>query len=654
MAACSPAGLAFGARAEKRSTRGSAMQRVLKWSAALCALIVLLAVLALGGAYAWLAATVPSVAGSLSLDGLSAPVAITRDREDVPHIFASSRHDLLFALGFAHAQDRLWQMELSRRSGQGRLSEIFGERTFTTDVFLRTLDLYGHAERSLAALREEDRQDLEAYAEGVNAFVQRRTGWFEPRLAPEFIVLRHTPEPWRPADSMVIAKLMALQLGANINHELARLAYAAQGLKAAEIEDLMPTETAEPAPPLPELAELYPLNRAGVPERRAAAEVIDAAGMGGASNNWVVAGSRTRSGKPLLANDPHLGLTAPSVWYLAHLALEQPGVAPVNVVGASLAGTPLIVLGRGDHIAWGYTNTGTDVQDIFIEKVNPDNSGEYLTPDGWSSFINETMAITVKGMGVRDVERRRTRHGPVLPGFYRGLDNMLAPGHVAALQWTALSDDDTTLAVGLLEPNLTTVADYFARMQRYVGPMQSMVVADTAGHIGLIAPGRVPVRDKDNAVAGRAPVPGWDRRYDWKGDVPFADLPRLIDPPEAAIGTANARIVGPDYPYLLTLDWEPAYRQRRIQELIVDPARGPHDVASMRAAQADTLSLAVTRLQALMTAAAQIGDKVDQQLLDQLTGWDGSMRADIPEPLIFTAWLRQAVKMIYEIGRAHV
>jgi len=623
------------------------MQRVLKWSAALCALIVLLAVLALGGAYAWLAATVPSVTGSLSLDGLSAPVAITRDREDVPHIFASSRHDLLFALGFAHAQDRLWQMELSRRSGQGRLSEIFGERTFTTDVFLRTLDLYGHAERSLAALREEDRQDLEAYAEGVNAFVQRRTGWFEPRLAPEFIVLRHTPEPWRPADSMVIAKLMALQLGANINHELARLAYAAQGLKAAEIEDLMPTDAADRAPPLPELAELYPLQRAAGVRRRAATGLQEMAIGEGASNNWVVSGARTRSGKPLLANDPHLGLTAPSVWYLAHLALQQPGEAPVNVVGASLAGAPLIVLGRTDRIAWGYTNTGTDVQDIFIEKVNPDNSGEYLTPAGWRAFSREAMAIAVKGEGVRTVERRRTRHGPVLPGFYRGIETLLAPGHVAALQWTALSDDDTTLAVGLLDPSVRTVSDYMQRMQRYVGPMQSMVVADADGHNGLIAPGRVPRRAEANWVAGRAPVPGWEARYDWQGYVPFQDLPRLIDPPQGAIATANARILPPDSPLHLTFDWDPAFRLRRIEELIVAPERGPHDVGSMRQAQADVLSLAVTRLQPLMTAAAQIGETVDQQLLDQLTGWDGTMRADLPEPLIFTAWVRAAVEAIY-------
>jgi penicillin G amidase len=623
------------------------MQRVLIWLAALCALLVTLAGLVIGAGYAWLRATVPSASGHLVLEGIAAPVTITRDREYVPHVFAKSRRDLLFGLGFAHAQDRLWQMELSRRSGQGRLSEIFGERSFTTDVFLRTLDLYGHAERSLAALTAQDRQDLEAYADGVNAFLRRRTGWFEPRLAPEFILLRHTPEPWRPADSMVIAKLMALQLGANINHELARLAYATQGLKAAEIEDLMPSDAAERVPPLPELAELYPLQRAALPARRAAAGFIDATAMPGASNNWVVAGARTRSGKPLLANDPHLGLTAPSVWYLAHLALEQAGATPVNVVGASLPGVPLIVLGRTDALAWGYTNTGADVEDIFIEKLNPDNAAQYLTPEGWRAFVREPMAIIVKGQGVRHVERRRTRHGPVLPGFYRGLEALLGPGHVAALQWTALSDDDTTLAVGLLDPDLKTVAAYMERMQRYVGPMQNMVVADASGHIGLIAPGRVPLRDPANTVAGRAPVPGWDARYDWKGYVPFQDLPRLMDPAQGAIGTANTRIVAANAAQHLTFDWDPAFRQRRIEELIIAPDRGPHDLNSMRQAQGDVLSLAITRLQPLMTAAAQIGEKVDQQLLDQLTGWDGSMRADLAEPLIFTAWLREAVRAIY-------
>ena len=620
------------------------MKRLLKWAGISAAGVLALVLLAAAVGYGLIRNTVPSPSGALAIEGLSAPVEVVRDREGVPHVFAKTMEDMLSALGFVHAQDRLWQMELTRRSGQGRLSELFGERTFTTDVFLRTLDLYGHAERSFAALPPDAQRNLEAYARGVNAFLARKTGLFELRLPLEFLLLRHRPEPWRPADSIVTVKLMALNLSTNLNFELMRLALAAQGLGSAEIDDLMPNDGPLVAPPLPEIAALYPLQRHPAPQRHAGLALIDELIGSGASNNWVVAGARTRSGKPLLANDPHLRLGAPAIWYLAHLALEPPGADTVNVVGATLPGLPLVVLGRSDTLAWGFTNTGPDVQDLFIERINPDNPKEYLTPEGWRQFVVEPMAIAVKDAGVRNLERRRTRHGPVLPGFFRNLEGMLAPGHVAALQWTALSDDDTTVATGMVDAGVRSVDDYMARTRPYVVPMQSMVVADTSGKIGLIAPGRVPVRDPANRIAGRAPVPGWDATYDWKGYIGFEALPRVVDPPAGAIGTANASIVGPDYPHHLTYDWESEHRQQRIKELILE--RDGHDIASMRAAQADVLSSAIAQLQAPMIAAAQAGG-ADAAVLDQLTAWDATMRADAPEPLIFTAWLRETIRAIY-------
>ena len=620
------------------------MKRVLKWFGIVAAGALALVVLTAAGGYVLLRNTVPSASGALAIEGLSAPVEVVRDREGVPHVFAKTMEDMLCALGFLHAQDRLWQMELTRRTGQGRLSELFGERTFTTDVFLRTLDLYGYAERAFVALPPQARSNFEAYARGVNAFLVRKTGLLEPRLPPEFLLLRHRPEPWRPADSIVTTKLMALNLSTNLNFELMRLALAAQGLGSAEIADLMPHDGPIVPPPLPEIAGLYPLQRHAAPQRQAGLTIIEELIGSGASNNWVVSGARTRSGKPLLANDPHLRLAAPGIWYLAHLALEQPGAGVVNVVGATLPGLPLVVLGRSDTLAWGFTNTGPDVQDLFIERINPDNPKEYLTPEGWRPFVIEPMAIAVKGAGVRNLERRRTRHGPVLPGFFRNLEGLLAPGQVAALQWTALSDDDTTVATGMVDASVRTVDDYMERTRPYVVPMQSMVVADTSGKIGLIAPGRVPVRDRANRIAGRAPVPGWDATYDWKGYLAFEDLPRLVAPPAGAIGTANASIVGSDYPHHLTYDWEAEYRQQRVKELILD--RDGHDIASMRAAQADVLSPAIAQLQAPMIAAAQAGG-ADATVLDQLTAWDATMRADAPEPLIFTAWLRETVRAIY-------
>jgi penicillin amidase len=620
------------------------MRRILKWIGIAAGGMVLLVLLVLAGGYIFLRNSVPSPSGSMAIAGLAQPVEVVRDREGVPHIFAKTIDDLYMALGFVHAQDRLWQMELQRRTGQARLSEIFGERTFTTDVFLRTLDLYGHSERSVAALPADAKAAAEAYARGINAYLNRPVGLLEPRLPPEFLFLRHRPEPWTVADSIVIAKLMALQLSTNLNFEMLRLTLAAQGLSSAEIDDLMPLDPADAPPPMPEIAQLYPLKTTAPQKRADATTLIDDILGSGASNNWVVSGPRTVSGKPLLANDPHLRLGAPSLWYLAHLAVEQPGGA-ANVVGASLPGVPGLVLGRGDSLAWGFTNTGSDVQDLFIEKINPDNPREYRTPEGWRAFDVQEMAIAVKGGGVRKVERRRTRHGPVLPGFYRNLDGILGQGYVAALQWTALTDDDTTLAAGLFDPGMRTVDDFFKRMRQFVVPMQSMVVADAAARIGMIAPGRVPIRSTENKVAGRAPVPGWDAAYDWKGFIPFEGVPRVDDPNVGAIGTANARIVDADYRYHLTYDWDPAFRQQRVKELIFD--RDKHDMASMRAALADVYSPAISRLQPLMIAQAQAGGSVDNAVLDQLTAWDATMQADRPEPLIFTAWLRETVRAIY-------
>lgn len=588
--------------------------------------------------------TVPSLTGTQVLPGLTQPVSIIRDRNGVPHIIGTTVEDLYRALGFAHAQDRLWQMELMRRVGQGRLAEIFGEQLVDTDIFLRTLDLAGHAERSYERFPADAKALLEAYAAGVNAFLERPVGLFESRWPPEFLVLRHKPEPWRPADSLTLVKVMALNLSANLGPEIQRLTLAAQGFSPDEIEDIMPLNDGENPPPLPDLSKLYPLRSLGPGRRRTAA--LDNDIGSGASNNWVVAGSRTVTGKPLLANDPHLRLSAPSIWYLVHLALK--GSERANLVGASLPGTPIVVLGRGDTIAWGFTNTEADVQDVFIEKLNPDNPEEYLTPDGWRRFDVDVMEIRVARGETRLVERRRTRHGPVLPPQFRNLGRILGQGYVAALQWTALSDDDTTVLAGLFSPNIRTVSDWIERTRHYVVPMQSMVVADMAGDIALIAPGRLPIRHLENQIAGRAPVPGWEAKYDWQGYVAFEELPRTINPPDGVIGTANARIVSRDYPHHITYDWDADYRHRRVAELLAK--RDKHDMATMQAVQLDVFSPAFAELAPLMIAAAKaaVSEEEDlRQLLDQVERWDAQMRSDAVEPLVFMAWLRETVQAVF-------
>jgi penicillin amidase len=615
-----------------------------KWIIAAAAIVIGLPVAAMAGVLLVGRATIAPLAGTLELPGLSAPVDIVRDTEGVPHIFGRTLNDLYAALGFVHSQDRLWQMELLRRAGQGRLSEVFGERTIDTDIFMRTLDVYGYAQRAAARLTPEQRAPLEAYARGINAFLQRPTRFMETRLPPEFLLLRHAPEPWTVADSIAVLKTMALNLSTNFEHEITRLTYAAQGFAPGEIEDLMPTQIAG-GPALPDIRQLYALRP--VPRQHAAVTGDAAADLvtGGASNNWVVSGARTRSGAPLLANDPHLRLSAPSTWYFAHLALAQPNAPTLNVAGASLAGTPLVVLGRGDSIAWGFTNTGADVQDVFIERINPSDPQQYQTPGGWERFATESIEIRSKGAPSRTIERRRTRHGPVLPASFRNLGTMLGPGYAAALRWTALDDDDTTVVAGMFDPRLRSVTDYIEHMRPYIVPMQTMVVADTGGNIGMISPGRVPVRDSGNTVAGRAPVPGWDAAYDWKGFLEFEDLPRVENPPSGAIGSANASIVAPDYPHMITLDWDEDYRQQRITDIVL--TRTGHDMASMRDAQLDVLSPAFLQLKGLMIDAARKAGTADARILDRLQSWDGQMQGNASEPLIFVAWVRESVRGIY-------
>lgn len=604
------------------------------------------------GAYAVLLQTVPSPSGFARIGGLIGAVEVVRDGEGVPHVFAQSMGDGLAALGFVHAQDRLWQMESARRLVQGRLAEILGPALVDTDVFMRTLDLDGHAKRSLGALPADVRANLEAYARGVNAFLARDTGPIEPRFAPEFLVLGHRPEPWQAADCIGVIKLLALLLSNNLGHEMRRLRLAALGLAPAEIVELMPSPDGVSAPPLPDLGAVLPLRRLIAQEAAPQQAMLADSILGsGASNNWVLSGSRTESGKPLLANDPHLRVQVPSVWYFAHVSVRAPGATPFDAVGGTVPGAPIMVLGHSGALAWGFTNTGADVQDLFIEKVNPANPDEYLTPDGWRRFEEEQETVRVRGGAQHTFVRRRTRHGPVMPDRWRDIGRLLAPGHVAALAWTALSDDDTTIAAGLSNGEVATVAAFMARQRFYVVPMQSMVVADRAGSTGLIAPGRVPVRDPANAIAGRAPVPGWDARYDWKGFIAFEDLPRVIDPPSGAIATANARIVGPDYRQHLTHDWEHGWRQRRIDELLAAAPR--HDAESMRAAQLDVVSLPGIRLKALMVDAVRPLLPAETAMLDMLAGWDGAMVAARPEPLVFEAWLREAVRGLWQddLGR---
>ena len=605
----------------------------MKTALRLVSALVLIVLLIATAGYIWLRQSLPKLDGTLTLSGLKAPVEVVRDREGVPHIYAGSVADAQFALGFVHAQDRLWQMEMNRRIGSGRLSEALGAATLDADKFLRTLGVRRVAEATLKSLSAETRSQLDAYAAGVNAFLAQRSG----PLPPEFLLTGITPEPWQSADSVAWGKMMAWDLGANWRSELLRLRLSKK-LSAAQIGEFLPPYPGDAPLAIADYAALYRQLDAS----KLAALALPGLTEDGASNNWVVAGSRTTNGKPLLANDPHLGLAAPAVWYFAHLS--APGY---DAMGATFPGVPGVVLGRSRRIAWGVTNTGPDVQDLYIERL--DGDGQVLTPQGWGKLMTRAEVIRVKGQPDVALTIRTSRHGPLISDVFKPAADALPQNYALAFAWTALREDDLSIQ-GFGKFAYARNWNEFLDAARDVGaPQQNMVYADTTGNIGYIAPGRVPVRKPENDLKGLAPAPGWDAKYDWDGFIPFKDLPQSYNPASGEIMTANHKIVAKDYPHYLTSEWVLPYRAERIQQLL--DATPKHTLQSFAHIQADTVSLQVREILPLLLKAKG-ADAETQQVLQQLGRWDVNMTVGGAEPLIVSAWLRELGRLIYadELG----
>jgi penicillin G amidase len=600
----------------------------LRFAAGLIGLLVLLA----AGGYLYLRQSLPQVDGEVRLHGLGGPVEILRDRYDIPHVFAKSAADASFGLGYVHAQDRLWQMEMNRRIAAGRLAEVLGPGALPTDRFLRTLGIRRAAEANLRGLDAETRKLLEAYAAGVNAFLAGK-----PVLPVEFWLTGTRPEPWSPVDSIAWTKMMAWNLGANWRNELLRMQLS-KTLPLERIQQFVAPYPGEPPPQITDLKELYgSLAREAV---QLAQFAPDNAGLG--SNNWVVSGARSASGKPLLANDPHLDLGAPSVWYFAQLS--APGL---NAIGATLPGVPGIVLGRNDRIAWGFTNTGPDVQDLYIEKL--DRSGGYIAPDGPRRFETIDETIKVKGQDPERLHVRISRHGPVISDVLKPALDASPRGYVMALAWTALAPDDRTIQGALRLEQAHDWPSFLAAARDFHAPQQNMVYADVDGNIGFIAAGRVPVRKPENDLKGQAPAPGWLAKYDWDGYIPFNELPKSYNPADGVVVTANQKITPPGYAHYITSDWQPPYRADRIRELLAAVPR--HTVPSFARIQGDVVSLAMRQLLPRLLATRPRSEQA-RAALALLAKWDGTMAADRPEPLIASAWWRELARTVYadELG----
>ncbi|UYP66767.1 penicillin acylase family protein [Thalassobacter stenotrophicus] len=618
------------------------MGEVFRWTVRGIGVVFAVAALGLFLGYLLAARSLPEYDKRLRVAGLEAQVEIVRNTHNVPHILGETSEASYFGLGYVHAQDRLWQMMLMRRTAQGRLSELFGAETLRTDELLRRLDLYGAASRAIPAQDPETMAMLEAYAAGVNARIQQVNDEALGRGAPEYFLFPPQIAPWRPTDSLAVLKIMALQLAGHMEEEIAR-ARAGLVLPSERLVDLHPDAPGGGRAVLPEISTLFPTLEPTQFARsdRPALWPAPSRNMAGASNAWAATPARAAKGGTLLANDPHLGLSAPSIWYLARLELATGGV-----IGGTVPGMPLVLVGRSEQIGWGLTSAYLDDQDVFIERLNPDNPFQYRTPDGWKDFEVRESIIQVKDADPVTITLRWTDNGPVLTRGQFDLGSVTPQGHVAALGWTALADADTSMR-GAREIMAASTIDQALEAGRYhVAPAQNLTVVD-GRRVAMQIIGHQPQRDINHQSQGRIPAPGWEPRNRWQGTMPYAMNPRFVDPAGGIVGNTNNKTVDQPFPRHISHWWGDTQRVQRWERLM--QARVAHTRESFIEAQLDPVSISARALLPLIgrdlwftgeAAAADTPERTRHDALTLLAAWNGEMSEHLPEPLIYAAWVR--------------
>ncbi len=678
--------------------------RIIRRLLGILLVVVLALVLAVGGLLGVVTGrALPHVAGDLQLPGLDGDVRVSRDLNGIAQIVAGSPHDLFIAQGYVHAQDRFWQMEVWRHIGAGRLSELFGPSTLATDRFIRTMDFRGAAQRDIDAVSQAARDALQAYADGVN-------GWLAANvrhLGLPFIITGleaglgggiggYRPEPWTPLDSATWAKVQAWQLGGNFDSEVFRILADAQLGDPARTDELFPAYRADRPVIVPSglpgsggagatgatgatisggavesasTAAATAKRTGAIAPRYSAAELVGlrsiadvsatigrltgldrgvglAGDRGIGSNDWVVAASKSATGRPLLANDPHLGISMPSVWYMngLHCAVVSAD-CPYDVAGVSFPGDPFVILGHNARIAWGVTNIGPDVEDLFVEKADPKDPTHYLFRDQSLPFTTRTETIKVAGGDPVTLIVRATGHGPVLNDVSDALRTL---PDLYALRWTATAEPDHTLEAFM---GLDAAGDFAAfrkALSVYGAPAQNFVYADVDGHIGYQAPGYIPVR-ADKADLGDRPVPGWDGKHEWIGRIPFNDLPRIEDPADGFIVTANNALVDAKYPYLVGREWDPGYRAARIRQLLEAAAKtgGGVTVDEMAAIQTDTR---VLRADLVIPALERIEPRTadGRRVLDLVRAWDRECGVDSSGCAAYMTFEEELLRLVFD------
>lgn len=575
--------------------------------------------------YLVMTSSIGSIDGEIKVSGITSDAKIVRDNHGVPYITAQSEYDTYFALGFAHGQDRLWQMDMSRRIGAGRISEALGEKFVQIDVTMRTLGFYDHAETMWNDLPEHDKQILKAYSAGINELINSLDVY-----PAEYGLYQITPQEWTPQDSLIVLQKFAWDMATNINSEIKRtlLLQAVGEEKASMLIKPSKSEKSQIASLLPDINQSLPNL---VSEHSLSSKQF----VG--SNAWVVSGKHTESGAPLLAADPHLETIIPSTWYIANMKLQQRELS-----GATIPGLPFIVMGRNDDIAWSITNMHADTQDIFIEKVNPLNRNQYVRDGSFLEMEVREEIIQVKRPFVNDappmkVIVRRTVNGPVMSDYANQLQDF-----VYSVGWTGDKLSAKSFSSFMDVNKANDWSSFNEAMSEHTAPAFNFLYADNKGNIGHLAPAYFPIRGKGQF--GDVPVIGWDSNYGWNGQIPFAEVPRTLNPASGYLVTANQKVVSNDYPYHISSDWQSSDRANRISselERLIDEKGSNLTVADMTALQGDLFSPSVNALLPYLKAVKV--DTSDNELAltaqNIIKEWNGDMSANSQGAVIYMSWL---------------
>ncbi len=603
-------------------------------------------------AYVLAARSVPNYDADIRISGLANDVEIVRDTHAVPHVFATSADDAFFSLGYVHAQDRLWQMVLMRRTAQGRLSELFGTRTIETDILMRQLAIYDLSVQSFEHQSEETRSALQAYSNGVNAWLEVVNREALGRGAPEFFIFGTEISLWTPADSLALIRLMALRLNSQLESEISR-ALVSFVLDADRVVDILPDSPGRGGISLPVFPEISPAVTNGNPVIQESAVTsgflmpVPRPGLAGASNAWAAQPKRSVTGAALLAADPHLGLSAPGIWMLVRL--EIPGN---SVIGGTIPGVPAILVGRNRHIAWGVTSAYVDDLDVYVERLNPDDPEEYLSEDGFIPFLKVSATIDVGDSETRTLDLYWSERGPVVDGRPFGLNRIVPENHAATIRWTALDIDDRSMSAAIRLMNARTISEARAAGEIFKAPALNLIVAESDS-VALQTIGALPWRHPDHTSRGRMPSQGWLPENQWRGYLPYSSHPYVLNPESGIVANTNNGTTDARFPFHLSFEWGDTQRIERLTRLLNE--RRVHTRKSFVDAQLDVVSYTARSLLPLVGRNLWYSESPDptrsrlplrRDALDRLARWNGEMNRHEPTPLIYVAWMRNLQRLL--------